>query len=197
MSLSHQYDFILNTMKQDVFDSFDHTFTLDKNMAKGFSVWRPEKTKDSEIQDNIMRLTLEIKDTAPNYYDNKEWIKSEYPKFYIEIIRKSMTLAPGEYFGIYYDNKTGKIAFTKAFIPNNRIGNRLSKELEKKMEEFIEQFESEHKTIFYIMKTPSIDVFIIDSIQQKFEEKVQQAFRNYVDVKDENYRVMDSRNEFL
>ncbi len=72
----------------------------------------------------------------------------------------------------------------------------LKNELDKKMEEFIEQLKSKENTIFYILKSPSADVFVIDCIQQKFERKVQQAFCNYMDIKDQKYREMDSRNEF-
>jgi hypothetical protein len=46
------------------------------------------------------------------------------------------------------------------------------------------------------MKSPSANVFVIDCIQQKFERKVQQAFCNYIDIKDKKYCEMDRRNEF-
>ena len=127
---------------------------------------------------------------------DKKWIESEYPKFCDKILRKSMTFATGEYFGIYCHNKSGKIDFTKHFITNNKIGDKLKNELEKKIEEFVEQLESENNTIFYLMKSPSTDVFVIDSVRQKFIEKVQQAFYNYMDIKDQKYREMKNRNEF-
>ena len=49
----------------------------------------------------------------------------------------------------------------------------------------------------YLMKVPSIDIFMISSLQENFEKKVQQAFHNYIDIKDQNYREMDNRNEFF
>ena len=130
-------------------------------------------------------------------YSDKKWIESEYPKFYDKILRKSMSLAAGDYFGIYCHNMSGKIGFTEHFTTKNRTGTRLKNELNKKMEEFIEQLESKDHAIFYIMKTPSTDVFAINSIQQTFEKKVQQAFCNYMDIKDQKYSEMDSRNEFF
>ena len=50
------------------------------------------------------------------------------------------------------------------------------------------------------MKSPSIDLFVIGSIQHGFKEKVQQAFCNYANIKnikDKKYSEMDSRNEFF
>ena len=100
------------------------------------------------------------------------------------------------FIGIYCHKKSGEIGFSKDFTTKNRTGKMLKNELDKKMEEFIEQLKSEENTIFYILKSPSADVFVIDCIQQKFERKVQQAFCNYMDIKDQKYREMDSRNEF-
>jgi hypothetical protein len=83
------------------------------------------------------------------------------------------------------------------FTTKNRTGKRLKNELEKKLEEFIEQLEREDRTIFYIMDSPSIDLFVKSSIKDGFKEKVQQAFYNYLDIKDKKYSEMDSRNEFF
>ena len=93
---------------------------------------------------------------------DKKWIESEYHKFFDEILRKSITLAAGDYFGIYCHKKSGEIGFSKDFTTKIRTGKMLKNELDKKMEEFIEQLKSEENTIFYIMKSPSADVFVID-----------------------------------
>jgi hypothetical protein len=128
---------------------------------------------------------------------DKKWIESEYPKFFDKILRKSMTLAVGDYFGIYCNNKSGKIDFTKHFI-TNKTGDKLKNELEKNIEEFTKQLGRKDNTIFYIIKSPSIDIFVTgkDILQEKFKEKVQQAFYNYMDIKDQKYEEMNNRNEF-
>ena len=105
---------------------------------------------------------------------DKKWIESEYPKFFDKILRKSMSLAAGDYFGIYCHNKSGEIDFTKNFITNNKTGDNLKNAIEKKIEEFTKQLDRKDNTIFYIMKSSSIDIFVTgkDNLQEKFKEKV-------------------------
>jgi hypothetical protein len=112
MSLQEQYDVILKKVKDKMFNSPKKIFHKYDNMVKGFSVWRPMKIEESETEDNVMHFTLLLEDTGPNYSRDKKWIESEYPKFYDKILKKSMSLSAGDYFGIYYDNKKEEIGFT-------------------------------------------------------------------------------------
>ena len=177
MSLHEQYDIILNLVKGELSDSAKKIFHLDDNMIKGFSVWRPVKIEGPQTLDNVLNLNLILDDTGPLYNKNTKWIESEYPKFYDKILRKSMTLAAGEYLVIYYDHRSGKIGFTEEFTTKNKTGNRLKKELEKKFAYFnYEQLESEDRTTFYLIKVPSVDIFIIPSLQEEFKKKVNRHF---------------------